>query len=371
MKRQALKKLLRTVLASCLLAGLLHGAAAGQENENIDLPSGQQTENSDLPAGQEKIKIKALILPKFEIQEMAGDYPGEAQFYYERYLEGGEEYDISDAVGVKKLYVKDGIALFVLGMGKVNAALSTMEVLSDSRFDFSDACIISTGCAGSSVGTSVMGDVFVITAAVDYDLGHHADIREMEAGAEEQPATWFHDEDYDEIAVFRLNQDLTERAYSLVKDVPLETTEPAREYMGATFDGEEWAVRDPKVLKGTTVTGDNYWKGRYDHEKALLMTRTYGCPDPYATTEMEDAAVALAVKRMGLLDHLLIIRDSVNLDVFMLGETPESLWGPEIQASSEAEVHVNSADLFETAMKNNFVVGSKIIDALVRGDLEI
>ena len=29
------------------------------------------------------IEIKVLILPKFESGEMAGDFPGEAQYYYE------------------------------------------------------------------------------------------------------------------------------------------------------------------------------------------------------------------------------------------------------------------------------------------------
>ena len=47
---------------------------------------------------------------------------------------------------------------------------NTYAILSDERFDFSDAYIISTGCAGSAEGYGVMGDVYVITAAVDYDL---------------------------------------------------------------------------------------------------------------------------------------------------------------------------------------------------------
>ena len=54
----------------------------------------------------EPVAIKALILPKFESSEMAGDFPGEAQYYYEGYCEGGESYDI---VGCPNpLYVKDG-----------------------------------------------------------------------------------------------------------------------------------------------------------------------------------------------------------------------------------------------------------------------
>ena len=37
----------------------------------------------------EPVAIKALILPKFESGEMAGDFPGEAQYYYEGYCDGG------------------------------------------------------------------------------------------------------------------------------------------------------------------------------------------------------------------------------------------------------------------------------------------
>ena len=131
-------------------------------------------------ADVEKIHIDVLILPKFEVNEMQGDFPGEAQYYYENYLAGGEEYDIFGGLDNHKLYVKDGIALYLTGMGKLNAAIGTIAVLSDERFDFSDAYILSTGCAGAAIEYGVMGDVFVITSIVDFDLGHHADSREME-----------------------------------------------------------------------------------------------------------------------------------------------------------------------------------------------
>lgn len=45
----------------------------------------------------EPVAIKALILPKFESGEMAGDFPGEAQYYYEAYCDGGESYDVAAA----------------------------------------------------------------------------------------------------------------------------------------------------------------------------------------------------------------------------------------------------------------------------------
>lgn len=200
---------------------------------------------SVLPAfaqSAEPVKIKVLILPKFESGEMAGDFPGEAQYYYEGYCQGGDEYEIKGGFADNKLYVKDGVALYVTGMGKVNTALSLTAVLMDERFDFSDAYILSTGCAGSAYEYGVMGDVFVITAAIDYDLGHHADVRELPEGS---VTTWFHDKGYDSSSCKILNQDLMDRVYSLVKDVKVETTDRTRAFMAAAFDNAEWATRDP------------------------------------------------------------------------------------------------------------------------------
>ena len=309
------------------------------------------------------LKVKVLILPKFEVGEMAGDVPGEAQYYFEQYLTDAEVFDIPNGADRAGLYYKDGVALSLTGMGKVGAALSTMAILSDSRFDYSEAYIIATGCAGSSAGTTVMGDVFVITSAVDYDLGHHADGREI---ADPDGTTWFHDTDYDDSAAVFLDRDLTDKVYELVKDTPVETTERTRNFMRAAFDGADWALRDPQVLKGTSVSGDNYWKGKYGHENALRITDAYQCPDPYAVTEMEDVAIARAVRRMGLLDHLIILRDSVNLDVFNPGVTPEILWGGANMDLSD-ENSIESADIFATAMKNNFEVGRRIIDRILDG----
>ena len=324
---------------------------------------GALAEQSD--AAGSPLSVKVLILPKFEVGEMAGDFPGEAQYYYEEYLTDATIYDVPHGAPGTKLYYKDGVALCVLGMGKVNAALTTMAVLSDARFDYSQAYILSTGCAGSATETTVMGDVFLITAAVDYDLGHHADGREL---ADPEGISWFHDADFDDAAVVILNQELTEKAYALVKDTSVETTDRTRNYMLHAFDGAAWAVRDPLVLTGTTVTSDNYWKGPHGHANALLMTETYACPDPYVTTEMEDVAVARAVDRMDLLDRLIVIRGSVNMDVFMLGATPESLWGNAETMLLANENSVEAADIFAVSMKNNFEVGRVIIDSILSGE---
>ena len=312
-----------------------------------------------------KIPVRVLILPKFEVGGMSGDYPGEAQDFYEGYLDGGKVYDIKGLTGSEKLYYKNGIALFLLGEGKVAAALNTSAVLSDERFDFSRAYILSTGCGGTTEGYGTFGDVFVISAAADYDLGHQADPREMGRGSE---TTWFHDESFDPAAFVRLDRNLTDRVFRMVENVSLDTTEKTLEFVKKEYPEEAWAQRPPRVMRGTSVSGDNYWKGVYDHQNALLITETYNCPDPFAITEMEDVAVGLAVKRFGMLDRLIVLRAAVNLDVFPAGVTPEMLWGAEEQHIASIN-SIESVDIFETAMKNCFKVGKVLIDAILEGKL--
>ena len=308
--------------------------------------------------------IKALLLPKFESGAMSGDFPGEAQYLYETWCLGGQEYEIRGGFPGHKLYVKDGVALYVTGMGKVNASLSVQAVLLDPRFDFSACYVISVGCAGSAKGRTVMGDVFVITAAVDYDLGHHADFRELSQGAE---LTWFHDPAFDGSACRVMNRALTDRVYQLVKDMQPRTTEQTRRFMAQAFPDQEWAAREPGVFKGTTVSGDNYWKGDYGHRNADEMVRVYGCPDPFVLAEMEDVAIAVALDRLGMLDRYIIIRSSVNMDCFMNGATPEILWTHGHVIASETSVE--SADIFPTAMENNGRITSRVVEAILSGEI--
>ncbi len=303
---------------------------------------------------------------RLHVGELEEDFPGEAQFYYEAYMKDSEAYDVPGLMDGHKLYVKDGIAMYLTGEGKVNASSSLMAVLSDNRFDFSDAYVISTGCMGTVSGTSVLGDVYIGTATVDFDLGHHAEIRDL---ADQNDISWFPVAEYDSFTHKTLNQELADQVYELVKDTELETTEKSRNYMISAYDGAECAGRDPIVMKGTIVTGDNYWKGRYDEAKAILISETYGCPDPYAGTEMEDHALAVVLDRMGMLDKYIIIRDSVNLDIYVNGATPESLWLNSATAEYDEDDNREQSDIFAFAMENNFKVGRHVIDAILDGTI--
>ncbi len=86
-----MKKLFLIVLAFALMAVGAVSAAETAAAQTVPLP------------------VKVLLLPKFEVGEMSGDFPGEAQDYYEQYLMGAAEYDVPYSTG--KLFYKDGVAM--------------------------------------------------------------------------------------------------------------------------------------------------------------------------------------------------------------------------------------------------------------------
>ncbi len=95
----------------------------------------------------------------------------------------------------------------------------------------------------------------------------------------------------------------------------------------------------------------------------------YDIPDPFTVTEMEEIGVASAVKQMGMTDRLIIIRNSINMDVFMLGNTLESLWNTDNKDHLASDDNIEAADIFSTAMENNFCAGELIIQAIMDGKL--
>ena len=345
MKKNLTQKCLLLLISLCLCVTLFASCATNTADTN---------------------EVKLLILPHFETEELSGDYPGEAQFYYENYLEENcQTFELADG---KTLYYNpdNGVALCLTGAGKANAAECFTTVLNDSRFDFSKAYILATGCSGGSVGYTTIGDVVIATAVVDSDLGHTADVRDLSEENREQ--LWFHDSSYDDVSCKFLNAELTDKIYELTKDTTLKTTDITIETMAKNFPDEDWANRMPMVVKGTNITSDNYWKGYYEHNKALYITEYYNCPDPLAVTEMEDTAIADVADMYGYLDRLIVLRGVVNTDVFMNNDTPESLWSEDFKYSDAVqEENAETLDSFDEVMENVYLVAKPVIDQIIAG----
>lgn len=315
---------------------------------------------------KEKIlPVRILLLPHFELGEVSGGFPGEAQLFYEKYLKGSEEYPLKDG---RILYYnpENRVAMCITGICKVNCAETLTCILADGRVDCSKAYIFAFGCAGGASGYSTLGDVCIATGVCDYELGHTADIRELTVASNTR--LWYHDSIFDDFSFKKMNPELVKKVYTLVKDTKLKTTEASRKVMAENFGKKEWVLRDPEVILGVYVSSDNYWKGEYHHLKALDVVSHYFPDDTYAITEMEDIAIAEVADKFGMLDRCIFMRVNVNPDVFLSGITPESLWGQEFNfITAVKETNMETIDIFETAMENNFAVGSRIIDAVIAG----
>ena len=119
----------------------------------------------------EKQEIKVLVLGMFEVGENKGDFAGEFQHFYEEYLDGAPAYTLNEMP--LTLYVNDnGVAGAIAGMGKAQASATLTTILRDGRFDFSNAYIVISGCAGMAPERGTLGDVVIADALVDVELGH-------------------------------------------------------------------------------------------------------------------------------------------------------------------------------------------------------
>lgn len=317
-----------------------------------------------------KTPLRAIIIPKFEIGEMSGDFPGEAQLFYERYCNGCEEITIPHMPLTGHFYVNEEnhVGLLLTGSGKTAAGLSLMAVLSSELYDYSDAFIVSVGCAGGSETSCAPGDVILVTSVCDYDLGHHVDAYDRKNG--NSYGMWFPDDSYADYAFRFLDEDLCDKVYELIRDCPLRTTDETKKVMRENFKARSEEEILPSVKKGTAVTGDNFWKGIYGHLSADYIAKYYGCPDPYSATEMEEIAIANTADCFGLLDRTISMRVIVNMDIFLNGETPESIWGEYKGFNQKVrEKNTETFDIFEPAMHNLFDTASIAIDAVLRGDL--
>lgn len=319
----------------------------------------------------ERLPVRVLIVPKFEIERIEGDFAGEGQRFYEHYCAGCAEREIPHSPPTAHFYYNEenGVGLLLTGAGKTAAGLSLMSLLSWDAFDFSDTLIVSVGCAGGSTGTCVFGDVVLVTAACDLELGHHTGRLELRNPA--RGLTWFPDDTtFSAYNCKLMNAQLAEKVYPLIKDLPLRTTETAKRVLAASFPGEDWAARDPQVIKGTAVTSDSYWKGAEDHLNAAAAAAYYNCPDPYAVSDMEEIAVMNAAACFGLQDRVISLRVIVNLDTFLKGESPESLWlGTQGYGSQVSEENSETLDIFSPGMETLFDAGRIVIDAALAGAL--
>ncbi len=322
-------------------------------------------------ATMDVIRPKVVIVAMFELGADTGDQPGEFQFWVER-----EKLDrvipLPAAYHAVRANTDGSVIGIVTGVGNTNAAASIMALGLDPRFDLSRTYWLIAGIGGldpadASVGSAVWADY-----AVEGDLGHEIDAREIPADWKTGFIPLRKTKPYELPLLpegdrannsYRLNPDLLRWAYELTKDTPLPDTDSLRGFR-TRYRGHPKALRPPSVLIGSTLSSSTYWHGRLLSEWANRWVNYYteGHGD-YITTAMEDTGTLRALTnltRAGRADvnRVLVLRTASNFDQQPPGVTA---------AESLAGEKVGSYSAYLPSLEAAHAVGSRVVHALVSG----
>lgn len=307
-----------------------------------------------------EIPVKVMIFSMFEVGDYRGDFAGEFQHWVEEYDLDMNSVEVKGAYG-PVLYNDRGVAGTVIGVGKSNTAASVAAILLDPRFDFSDTYFLTSGCSGTPPDVGTLGSVFWAPWVVDYDLAHRMSpdegdpVQPLECNPELYPNQCKMEADEEEgvteyaTYAYKLNEKLVQWAFELSQDAELVDSSAAEEYRNRY--PQETARRDPFVALGTTITGDTYFHGPGLSEQAQEIVDWYGA-GTYSTTQMEDYATALTLKRFGYLDRYLSKRSVVNFDQ------------PYPEQTSQSSLEANSGG-FSIGMENALRAGKPVVDHIL------
>lgn len=315
------------------------------------------------------IPIKVVVVSMFENGEVAGDTPGEFQFWVERMP---LDRSLPFPAGNWELRMNDeGVLGMCTGGGIPNATASVMALGMDSRFDFSKAYWLIAGIAGGDPADLSLGSAAWARFVVDGDLLYEIDGREIPdewpyglvplggthpvKRLEELESRW----SVDTIA-YELNAGLVNWAYELSKDVRIPSSDNVAEF-GQQFKGYPNALRGPFVTIGDTLSSSTYWHGDLLNNWANDWVKLYSNQQGnFMTTNMEDSGTLTALHRLSRIgkvdaNRVLVLRTASNFSVPPPGKS--ATW------SATAEYPDRGLSALEAAYR----VGSVVVNEIVKG----
>lgn len=229
-----------------------------------------------------------------------------------------------------------GLCLMTTSMGYANAASSVSALIYSGLFDLSKTYFLVAGIAGVDPADGTLGSAHWARFAVDGGLQNAIDAREI-------PSDWT--TGYLAIGasrpgekvelkygseVYRLNEDLLQKAYSLTKDVELADNDAAKAYRTRYTAAPANAV--PRVSICDTVSTDTWWHGSKHGAAMEAWAKLISNGEAnYCTTQQEDNATLTALRRGAdanflNFDRIAVLRTASNFDREGSGQTPvESL----------------------------------------------
>jgi purine nucleoside permease len=218
----------------------------------------------------------------------------------------------------------DAVCEMTTGMGHANAAASLMAVIYSGTFDLRRAYFLIAGIAGIDPARGTIGTAAWARYVVDSGIAHEIDAREMPGGwsagyfgvlttaPDQLPKFEYRTE------VYRLDEDLLQRALVLSRGAPLEDSDDVRAYRRHYHSAP--ADQPPAVVQCDTLSSDTWWAGRRlgEHARRWMRLLTKG-EGVYCTSQEEDNATLEALTRgaaSGLVDlkRVAVVRSGSDFD---------------------------------------------------------
>jgi purine nucleoside permease len=266
------------------------------------------------------IEIRMVIVTAFEIGKDTGDMPGELQAWAEE-IPG----TLPFPAGERPLRYDPARKLLVLstGVGTGRAAVTTMALGNDPRFDLSHAYWLIAAIAGVNPNEASIGSAAWIGDLVDTDLGYLIDAREIPADWPTGMVPLNRSTPYETPLpdtkgnLFRLDRPLRDWAFALTRGIRLADSDGLRRVRGR-YTAYPAALTPPVILTGDEATGQAFWHGRILNEHTERWVRYWtGNAGRFVMTGMEDTGVARAIGALaaqGRADsrRLMVLRTASN-----------------------------------------------------------
>lgn len=315
-----------------------------------------------LSAGEPPKEVRVVVVSLFEIGEDTGDKAGEYQKWVEN-LPLNEIIPLPHGYHDLRWNEELGVLGMVTGIGTAKSAASITAVALDPRFDFSKAYWLLVGIAGFDPADASLASTCWVDWVVDGDLGHTIDIREAPEGWPTGRFPFRAKEPYQdprpasEGSVFHLNEQLTDWAYAMTKDIDLGDSEALKKRRSFHTDFEN-ALKPPSVVKGSYLAAMNYWHGTLENEWANRWVEYWtGGEGEFIASAMEGTGMMTALEFLDQAD--IVDRDRV----FMLRSASNFTmqWPGATAIESKRGEHIGSYSAFDASIINAYKIGSPVV----------
>jgi purine nucleoside permease len=260
---------------------------------------------------------------------------------------------------------RDAICVITTGMGHTNAAASMAALIYSRKFDLRKTYFLVAGVAGINPAQGTLGSAAWARYLVDFGIQWELDGREIPSGwksgylgvntksENEKPPLDYRTE------VFRLNEELEQKAYALSRDVALADSPAAQRYR-AQYPSAP-ANEPPAVIQCDTVASDTWFAGTALGQRASdwtkLLTNSRGV---YCTAQQEDNATFEVIKRAAAAG----LADTDRVAVLRAGSDFDR--PPPGGSDVDNLLNYQEQGGFDPALENLYRAGAPLVNAIVK-----